>query len=328
MTTTRLSDVIVPSAFTPYVTENTFERTALVQSGVATRNAVIDTQLRAGSDSFAVPFWRDLGNEEADLSNDDPDDHSTPRKLSAGSQRVRKSYLHASWSSMNLASELAGANAVERVQDRVTAYWDRQLQRRIVASLQGVMADNIANDSGDMVHDISGESGDAGNFSAEAVIDAAGTMGDNMEAVTGIAMHSDKYRAALKADLIDFVQPSQGGRIAMYRGLAVIVDDGLSAADGVFTSILFGNGALGYGMAEPTVADGTEIESVPSAGNGGGMTVLHSRQNVAVHPAGFNWIEGELTEASPSIADLRGAAHWDRVAAERKAVPLAFLLSK
>ena len=81
-------------------------------------------------------------------------------------------------------------------------------------------------------------------------------------------------------------------------------------------------------MAEPTVADGTEIESVPSAGNGGGMSVLHSRQNIAVHPAGFSWVEGTLVEMSPSLADLRGASHWDRVAAERKAVPLAFLLSK
>ncbi|MCD9027726.1 hypothetical protein LDO26_05840 [Luteimonas sp. BDR2-5] len=332
MATTRLADVIVPQNFTDYVVENTMQRTALVQSGAAVLNPVISEALRAGSDSFTVPFWRDLGNEEANITNDDPDDFAAPKKIGAGSQRVRKSFLHNSWSAMNLASELAGSNAIERIQDRATAYWDRQLQARIIASLVGVLADNVANDGGDMVLNITGETGDAGVFSADAVIDATADLGDAAGSLTGIAMHSTIYRRALKADLIDFIPDSQGGSIARYRGLAVAVDDGLPATGTgdatAYTTILFGPGAIGYGMSPPNVAEGTEVENVPSAGNGGGMHVLHSRMNVAVHPAGFSWIEGTLVEAAPSLADLRLAAHWDRVAAERKAIPLAFLISR
>ena len=60
MAVTQIADIIVPQQFTNYIVQNTFERSALVMSGVATRNAVIDEQLSAGSHSFTVPFWNDL----------------------------------------------------------------------------------------------------------------------------------------------------------------------------------------------------------------------------------------------------------------------------
>jgi len=48
---------------------------------------------------------------------------------------------------------------------------------------------------------------------------------------------------------------------------------------------------------------------------------------LAVHPAGFAWVEGTIAGESPAIAELADAAHWSRVV-ERKAVPLAFLVTK
>lgn len=328
MATTQLADIIEPTAFTQYVTQNTMERTALVSSGILVPNDVIVTQLKAGSHSFTVPFWKDLGNEEANTTNDDPTDLASPLKIQTGKQLIRKSFLHQSWSGMNLASELAGSDALARVQDRVTAYWNRQLQRRLVASLNGILADNVATNSGDMILDVSGLAGALADFSPSAVIDAAGTLGDAMDSVVGIAMHSDLYRRALKADLIEFVQPSAGSmRMPTYRGLAVVVDDGMPVATGVYTCALFGSGAVGYGVAEPAIAAGTEVENLPSAGNGGGQQILHSRVNVGVHPAGFAWVEGTIDGESPTIAELGAAAHWDRVV-ERKAVPLAFLRCK
>lgn len=331
MATTQLSDIIKPDVFTAYLVQNAMEKTALVQSGVLVPNAVINTQLTAGSDAFSVPFWRDLGNDEANVVNDDPASLASPKKIQTGKQFIRKAFLHQSWSAMNLASELAGSDALARIQDRAVAYWNRQLQRRLVATLTGVLADNVANDSDDMVLDITGAT--ANTFSPDAVIDAAGTLGDSMDTVTGIAMHSDLYRQALKADLIEFIQPSAGSmRMPTYRGLAVIVDDGMpKVSDGAtgfkYTSVLFGAGAVGYGLTAPAIAKGTEVENIPGAGNGGGQQILHSRVNLAVHPAGFAWVEGTLAGDSPTIAELGAAAHWDRVV-ERKAVPMAFLVTK
>lgn len=327
MAVTRISDVIVPSEFTAYAVQNSVETSAFVQSGVASRNAEIEAQLSAGAHNFTVPFWNDLADDEADIVNDDPASESTPAKLGSGKQLVRKSFLHKSWSAMNLASELSGNDALNRVQNRVAAYWTRQMQRRLIASLNGILADNVANDAGDMVVDISGEAGTAALFTATAVIDAAGTLGDQMGGVTAIAMHSDVYRLALKNDLIDTIPDSEGGAIQTFRGMAVVVDDLLPVSNGDYTTALFSPGSVGWGMTAPRIADGTEIESNPAAGNGGGQQILHSRMNVAMHPAGFTWQESSVAGESPTIAELGTATNWDRVV-DRKAVGLAFLISR
>lgn len=250
MAVTRLSDVVIPEEFTTYVTQNSMETSALVQSRIALRNGVIEDQLRAGADSFTVPFWNDLPDEEANITNDDPADEAVPAKLTSEKQIVRKAFLHKSWSAMNLASELAGADAIARIQDRASAYWTRQLQRRLISSLIGVLDDNIANAGGDMVLDLTAEVGAAAQFSAEATIDAAGTMGDQMGGMAGIAMHSDIYRKALKTDLVEFVKDSAGSNFATFRGMAVVVDDLLPVdeAEGDYTSVLFAPGAVGWGM--------------------------------------------------------------------------------
>lgn len=328
MAVTQITDVVVPEAFTSYVVENTMESSALVQSGVAVRNAAIEAQLTAGAEAFTVPHWLDLGNDEANIVNDDPEDEAVPHKVAAGKTLVRKCFLHNSWSSMNLASELADSDAIARIQSRAAAYWTRQLQRRLVSTLNGVLADNVAAND-DLILDISDEAGAAGIFSASAVIDAAGTMGDAAGGLVGIAMHSATYRVAQKADLIDFVPDSQGTPIATYRGLAVIVDDMMpvleDTAGDVYTTALFGAGAIAYGVTAPRIAAGTEVENRPGAGNGGGQQILHSRVNLAIAPSGYSWVEGSVAGDSPTIAELALAANWLRVATERKQVPLAFL---
>ncbi|BAP13793.1 hypothetical protein AS19_09420 [Alcanivorax sp. NBRC 101098] len=328
MSVTRLTDIIEPSKFTDYIVQNTMQSTVLVQAGIMTRNSVIAAQITAGAHSFTVPAWLDLGDDEANIINDDPLITSTPNKLQTTKQVVRKAFLHNSWASMNLASELAGSDAISRIQERAQAYWERQLQKRLVASLTGVMAGNVADDSGDMVLDISTETGAASKFSAAAVIDAAGTMGDAMSEVTGIAMHGDVYRAALKADLIEFVKASEGSlMMPTFRGLAVVQDDGMPVDSGKYTTALFGAGAFGFALAAPRVAQGTEIENLPSAGNGGGQQVLHSRVNIGLHPAGFSWNEASVVGESATQTELEDATNWSRVV-ERKAAPLAFLVSK
>lgn len=336
MATVQIADVIVPTEFSAYIVENSVEKSALVSSGIVARNAAIDEQLQAGADSFSVPFWKDLADDEANVVNDNPASLASARKLSSGKQIVRKSFLHSSWAAMNLASELSGSNALARIQDRAAAYWARQAQRRLIASLQGVLADNVANDAGDMVHDVSADM-TLNTFSASHVIDAAGTLGDSLRDLTAIGMHSDIYKAALKADLIQTLPDSQGGFIQTFRGLAILVDDGLPVGNAetdpmepeipTYTTVLFGPGAVGYGMSDPRIAAGTEIENLPGAGNGGGQQILHTRTNLAIHPLGFQWKEDSVAGDSPTIAELAIATNWDRVA-QRKNVPLAFLITR
>jgi hypothetical protein len=133
MAQTQISDVVVPEEFSAYIVENSMVSTAVFQSGVAVPNGLISGQLQAGSTQFTVPVWSDDGESETDVTSDNIAVLSTPLKLTTVPQVVRKSFLHQSWSEMSLASELAGSDALARVQSRVQAYWDRQYEKRISA---------------------------------------------------------------------------------------------------------------------------------------------------------------------------------------------------
>lgn len=341
MAQTQISDVVVPAEFTAYQVENSMVSTALYQSGVVLPNGEMQAQLQAGAQQFTVPFWSDIPDVEADVTTDVLATLATPQKITAAAQVVRKSFLHSSWSEMSLASELSGSEALVRVQSRVLAYWDRQWEKRLIATLMGVLYSNVANDSSDMVLDIHAASGTvtlpgttvtvpANSFNGMAVINTALTIGDRLSDMKAIAMHSYIYGEALKANEIQFFKPSQNGlEIATYKGMAVIVDDGLvTATSGVYVTILFGPGAVGFAVAEPRTGFGTEMWRIPEAGNGGGNTTLHSRFDVAIHPLGFAFTGASVASVSPVQAELALAANWTRAYSQRKSVPLAFLISQ
>ena len=350
----QIADVIVPAQFTTYQVENSFVSTAFAQSGVAVPNGVMQDQLQAGAQQFQVPVWGDLTNPdgsdyEPNYSNDNPSQLSVPNKINAHQQVVRKSFMNNSWAATDFASELSGDNALDRIQSRVLAYWDRVQERRLIASLIGVLYSNVNNNAADMVLDISGNTGQVGSttsplFNATAVIQAAATLGDRMEDVKTIAMHSHVYTQAQINDEIQFIPNSLGQPIKTYRGMAVVIDDNLIVSAGTpangstaavpakYVSILFGTGAVGYAVAEPRVGLGTELFRIPSAGNGAGVTQLYSRMNHAISPLGFSWSDGiganAIANDSPSLSDLANAQHWTRVAISRKSIPLAFLVSQ
>ena len=142
-------------------------------------------------------------------------------------------------------------------------------------------------------------------------------------------MHSKVYGEALNNDEITFFKPSDNSLdIPTYKGMCVIVDDNLTTATaGVYVTILFGPGAVGYAVAPPRTGYGTELWRIPSAGNGGGVTELHSRFDVAFHPLGFAFTGSSVAGVSPTQAELGLAANWTRAYSQRKAIPLAFLIS-
>jgi hypothetical protein len=341
MAQTQISDVVVPAEFTAYQVENSMVSTALFQSGVAVQNGEMASQLQAGAQQFTVPFWSDIPDVEADITTDVLATLSTPQKITTASMVCRKSFLHASWSEMSLASELSGSDALVRVQSRVQAYWDRQWEKRLISTLLGVLYSNVANNGGDMVIDIHAASGTvtlpgttvtvpANAFNGLAVINTALTIGDRLSDMKAIAMHSYIYGEALKNNEIQFFKPSDNSlQIPTYKGMACIVDDSLvTATAGVYITILFGPGAVGFAVAEPRTGYGTEIWRIPAAGNGGGNTTLHSRFDACIHPLGFAFTGASVASVSPVQAELALAANWTRAYSQRKSVPLAFLISQ
>lgn len=344
---TRVSDVIVPEVFTPYAQNLTEEKSRLVQSGLLVRSQGLDTLLAGGGLTFQVPSWRDLDNDAERVSTDtsvpfaDADASlpagvaRPPNPLKIGSLKEIAVRLNRnnSWSTTDLAAVLAGSDPMNAIADRVAAYWTRRLQAAFIATWNGVIADNAANDSADYANDISGGAFIDGvtNFSAEAFLDAAQTMGDSQEGLVAVAVHSVVYNRMQKNNLIDFIPDARGEiNIPMFLGREVIVDDGLPRTGSVYDTWLFGTGATQLGVGTPPVA--TEVDRKAGGGNGGGQDVLYSRVMWSMHPTGHAWV-GTADDGGPANTgtagdDLDEAGSWDRRYPERKQIKFARLVTR
>jgi hypothetical protein len=347
MAVVQLADIVQPQFFADYMANNSMTSTALYQSGVLVPNALMNAQLSQGGDTLNIPAWNDLlspadpGGVDPNISTDDPTLLSTPFKINAVNQVVRKNYLNNSWGAASFAGEIAGSDPMQRIAQRVNAYWDRTYEFRLIRSLIGVLLSNVANNSSDMVVDISaattgspitinGTQYTSPSFNRNAVIDAAGTIGDRMSDFRAIAMHSAVYREASKNNEIEFVRDSDNNiMFATYAGMAVLQDDSLiMPSAGVYLTVLFGPGAVGFADGEPSTGFGLEVFRTPNAGNGGGLSTLYTRRNSIIHPLGFSFTGASVVGPSPSSAELATAANWTRIAPQRKQVPLCFLVTK
>ena len=334
MALTQLADIIDVTIFQDLPAVNSPEKTDFFQSGVIVRSPLLDELARSAGKTAELPFWNDLdGSAEVNYS-DDTENSATPLKVTQGEQIARKAFVNKGWKASDLASELAlGDTAMEQVRNRVDAYFMKQWQRRLIATSNGVLADNVANDAGDMVHDVASESiaGQSATtlFNRDAFTEAVFTMGDAEDMLSAIGVHSAVKKQMVKNDDIDFIPDSNGNlTIPTYMGLRVIVDDGLPVVAGTtdgfkYTSVIYGAGAFGYGEGSPLVP--VEIDREASQGNGGGTEALWNRKTWILHPFGFQ-NTGTPSGDSFTLAELALATSWDRVI-ERKNVPLAFLVT-
>lgn len=340
MAITQISDVIVPSIFTPYVQQVTEEKTRLIQAGVLVRDGAIDAMLAGGGLTFNVPSWKDLANDAENVSSDEAagSNDATAKKTATSQEIAVRLSRNQVWSSADLSAALAGSDPMRSIADRVANYWAQRMQANFVAAMTGLFADNAAAPSGsehvqnDMTVDISGAAYSAGltDFSAEAFIDAVTTMGDSQEQLGVIMVHSVVYARMLKNDLIDFAPDSQAtGRIPTFLGRAVIVDDHLPVAAGVYDSWIFGAGSVRLGVGAPRIP--TEVDRKPEAGLGGGEERLFSRVQWCIHPIG-NKYAGTAASGGPSVAatsnNLAHAGSWQRVWPERKQIKIARLITR
>lgn len=335
MATVQLSDIIDVKVFQDLPSVNSPEKTAFFESGVVTRNSLLDGIATAAGKTAELPFWKDIDATVApNLSTDNPATLATPDKIVQGEQIARKAFLNKGLSAADLASELAmGSRAMDQIRARVDAYWLRQWQRRLIASCNGILADNVANNSGDMVINVAVEATASQTattkFNRDTFTDAVYTMGDAADALRAIAVHSAVMKQMVKNDDIVYVPDSQGRlTIPTYMGLRVIVDDGLPVVAGTtsgfkYTSVIFGEGAFGYGDGAPVVP--VEVQREANQGNGAGVETLWTRKTWILHPFGYQ-NTGTPASVSFSLAELAADAAWSRVV-ERKNVPISFLVT-
>jgi hypothetical protein len=345
MAITTIGDIVTGNVpvLLSYMTQDPVEKTAFFQSGILAPTPYAAEIARGPSNLANIPFWKAIDSSiEPNYSNDIYQDIATPRNVQTGEMMARVAYLNEGFGQADLTVELTSQNPLKSVATRLDNFWQRQAQRRLLATSLGIYNDNVAatdafHTQNDMVVDVSATLG----FDAGAFIDATQTMGDALMGNSGevlgvIAMHSFVYGQARKQQLIDFIRDAENNTMfATYQGYRVVVDDSMTVvgegAERKFISIIFGNGAIGYGEGDPT--NPLEYEREASRGNGGGVETLWSRKTWLLHPLGYSFTSAVITgNGSETIArsaswqDLANATNWNRVV-ERKHVPIAFLVT-
>jgi hypothetical protein len=299
---TRIADVIVPQVFNPYVIQRTAELSALSQAGIISNNPELDALASAGGKLINMPFWNDLtGNDEV-LSDTGA---LTPEKITAA-QDVAALYMRGkAWSTNDLAKALSGSDPMKAIGDLVAAYWARRRQAIMFSQLKGVfasatMASNLL--------DVSALAGALATMTGNSFIDAMTLLGDAAGKITAVGMHSAVYASLQKQNLIVYIPNSQGVvDIPTYMGKRVIVDDGCPVAAGVYSTYLFGEGAIGLGNGSAPVPTETDRDSLA------GDDILINRQHFVLHPRGIKFNNASVAGSSPTNAEAETAANWTKV---------------
>ncbi|WP_287151463.1 hypothetical protein [Mesorhizobium sp.] len=211
---TRVADAIVPSVYAQYSFEEHVQSLEIYQAGILFSDPAIASKLSMGGRSVDMPGWKDLGNDPSEPVNDDPADSIELKKIGARREVAARNVRAQAWGIPDLTSILAGDDPQKLIVRRQTDYWQRANKLTLLGILKGVLADNIANDAGDLVR-VTGAS-----IVDTDIIEAAYLMGDRTDKFKTIWMHSKQMKALKLADLIDYVPPSEQGGCSAQNHLA------------------------------------------------------------------------------------------------------------
>lgn len=299
MAKTSYSDVILPSNFADYVSEQSVNLARLFRSGAVVN--VPGLAISKGS-SISMPFIKPLTGSAQILADNAS---LTPAKQSTAAQKAIVFARGTAVSVNDLAAAYSGADLEGHIGDSLGQWWAEQLDAQGLATLAGAVASAAATH----VHDISAGVGAAAVFSAGSLIDAQGKLGDARSKLAALVQHSAVTGLMDKQDLLTVTKNSDGSTLTSYRGMEIIEDDNLVAVSGVYTQYLVARGAIGF--AESLDLNDIEVGRDILAGD----TTVASRKAYVMHPMGFKCnLDVAANGITPSNAELADDETWTMVA--------------
>ncbi|HEX3023436.1 MAG TPA: coat protein [Lachnospiraceae bacterium] len=331
MAITKMTDVINPELFTTYVINRTMELSALFQSGIVVNSPQFDALASEAARSHNMPFFEDLtGDSEPTLE----DVKMTPSKIGSNKDVSTTILREKMWGASNLSAALAGTDPMKAIGDLVAGFWARDMQKELIAILSGIFGTYTPEGGAattpmsNHILDLTSSSTAAGKIiSASAFIDACQLLGDAQSQLSGVAMHSATKSYLKKQNLIATERDSTGVEFETYQDRKVTVDDGCPVeSSGVYTTYLFGNGAVALGNGSPVGHVGTEVDRDKQTG--GGIDYLINRKAFILHPRGIAYTGAVRAKVeTPLRSELAMAQNWNPVY-ERKQLRIVAIKHK
>ena len=308
MATTKISDVIVPAIFTPYLIQKTVEKSAFLNSGIASSDPTV--VITKGGRTVNIPFWKNLTGTADVLSDSDA---LTVNNISAATDIAAIHARGVAYGVNSLAELFSGDDPMAAIGNKLADNWAVELEKVLINTLTGVfgvaeMADSINDQSANVL-------------TADIMTDSMFLLGDNFSQIGAIAMHSMVLAKLKKLDLVEDVLPSElKPGYSTYMGKRIIVDDALAPNSGVYNVYFFANGAIAYNENAEFSTLKTDEDILADE------SIIASRRVFTMHPRGVKWV-GTAAGATPTNAELATASNWALVD-DRKNVGLSLLKVK
>ena len=328
----KIRDLYIPEVFNKYFIEETTKLSNLIKSEIVIPDAQIEELARGGGRSINLPFFKNLDGDDEVLGLD-----KALTAATVGSEMDACTLIQRgrAWKVSDLESALTGEDVMGALISQLADYWNDREQKVLLSTLKGVFASDTMQKSiykavAETTEEVGGgtEEGGAdsgngegqtrkrkaktgeniGKINAREFIKAKNLMGDNSSKLTAVMMHSDTFAELEAQNLIQYIPNSQGVvDFPSYMGKKVIVNDQCPVDDGVYSTYLFGAGAIA--RAENVNVVMSEI----GRNHLSGTDELVTRRAFILHPRGVKFKMDAITGLTPTNEELETGTNWERV---------------
>lgn len=309
MAATAITNIVVPTIFSPYVVEKSATLSNILASGIAQRTPTFDELASSKGKNFELPYFNDLTGDD-EVLGEGSGNKLTVGNITAEQETAVKLMRGRAFGATDLAKAVTGEDIMAGIGDMVAGYWARKTQSALVNILKGLFDDNAGTNDGVLFTNHTNDQGST-DITSNFVIDTMQKLGDNAEKLTGMIMHSAVYAKLQKDQLISYVRDVDANiMFSTYLGKRVIVDDSVETSGSGSTieyrTYLFSSGAFAYGVG--SIDNATEVDRDTLAGE----DILINRQHIILHPRGCRWT-GSPSGASPTNTELATSTNWSLV---------------
>ena len=305
----KIRDLYIPEVFNKYFIEENTRVNNLIKSGIVQPDAQLNVLAEKGGKSIALPFFNTLDGDDENLELDKA---LTPDTMKSAMDSCSLLMRGRAWKVSDLEKSLSGENVMDALVQQVGQYWAEREQDVLLATLEGVfksesMKTNIYEAK---TEGAKAKTGEIGVITGREFIKAKNLMGDNAKKLTAVIMHSDTFSELEAQNLIAYIPTSECVvEFPRYLNKQVIVDDTCpyDAETGVYTTYIFGAGAVARGEGKPETA--SEIGRNHLTGH----DELVTRKHFILHPRGVKFKSDNVLGEAPSNADLKDGNNWERV---------------
>jgi len=311
---TFLNDLVTRPEFLNYLSEEIVERSAFVQSGVVSRNAALDA--RAGGTRVRVPYFQPINPIEEIIRSDatwgaSGEGYLTPKGITAAEQVMTILHRGFAYAVDDLSKLGTGADPLAAIRGYLAASINKLRTATLLSQLDGIFGSALTANT----LDISGAADS--DISAMSVIAAKSKLGERGESLSAIAMHPNQYYYLQQIGMLTFtggniesgdnITWGAGGvnvgsaNVASFAGLRVIVDSQLPYSGGVYTSYLFGPGAVSEGVQQ-------ELRIEAERNILSKQDVIALDYHYGMHINGVTWDDAG---DNPDNDDLSDSGNWD-----------------